>query len=250
MPVLETRIEGHGPALVLVHGFLGGAGMWEGQFAALKSKFRIIAPNLAGFGDSAHLQAPDRIEDHASIVLDCLSELGIETFQLLGHSMGGMVVQQMAAMAPDRISKLILYGTGPIGLLPDRFEPIETSRQRFIDEGLEATAKRIAATWFRLGEQGPGYDICVREGAKATMQSALSALTSWEHWNGAEALKDFKMPCRIIWGDKDRSYGWPQAEALWRGIPNAELAVVPGAAHNVHMEKPRLFNDILCDFLD
>lgn len=224
--------------------------MWDAQFAAFSDRRHCIAPNLAGFGDSAHLHSPDSIEVHAALVLHALDQLGIDRFALLGHSMGGMVVQQMAAMAPGRIEKLILYGTGPVGLLPDRFETIETSRQRLAQDGLEATARRIAATWFERGEAGEGYGTCVREGAKASMQAALAALSSWERWDGTGALSRFSMPALVIWGDGDRSYGWRQQSALWRGIPGCRLAVVPGCAHNVHMEKPAIFNAILADFLD
>lgn len=249
MDVLTCRSSGTGPTLVLVHGYFGGAGMWARQFSSFAGRFRCIAPNLAGFGDSAHLHAPDTIEGHAAQVLRTLDHLGVESFRLLGHSMGGMVVQQMAAMAPDRISKLVLYGTGPVGLLPNRFESIETSRQRLAADGLEATARRIAATWFEQGDKADGYAACVREGAKATLQAALASLSAWEKWNGTAALSNFTMPTLVVWGDGDKSYGWSQPESLWRGIPGCRLAVVPGCAHNVHMEKPRIFNAIVKDFL-
>jgi len=249
MDMLACRQEGNGKPLVLVHGYLGGAAMWDAQFAALSGGYRCIAPNLAGFGESGHLRSPETIEGHASQVLRTLDHLGIDRFHLLGHSMGGMVVQQMAAMAPGRIEKLILYGTGPVGLLPDRFETIETSRQRLAQDGLDATARRIAATWFERGEAGQGYATCVREGQKASMQAALAALSSWERWDGSGALAGFSMPALVIWGDGDRSYGWRQTAALWRTIPGCRLAVVPGCAHNVHMEKPTIFNAIVADFL-
>lgn len=246
---LVCRQAGQGPALVLVHGYLGSARHWDGQFPAFEGRFRCIAPNLAGFGDSAGLSAPDSIAGHAAQVLATLDALGVERFHLLGHSMGGMIVQQMAAMAPERIARLILYGTGPVGVLPDRFETIAQSRARITGEGLPATVRRIAATWFEAGEAAPGYAPCVAEGDRATRQAALASLTAWEGWDGTAALAGFGMPALVIWGDGDRSYGWAQPRALWRGIPGCRLAVVPGCAHAVHMEKPALFNAILGDFL-
>ena len=109
--------------------------------------------------------------------------------------------------------------------------------------------KRIATTWFRDGENAQGYQQCVELGMKASMQAALGSLDAWETWDGSDQLSHIKAPSLVIWGDGDRSYGWSQPEALWRGIPNCSLAVVPGCAHNVHMEKPGLFNAILEDFL-
>ena len=81
------------------------------------------------------------------------------------------------------------------------------------------------------------------------MQAALASLEAWESWDGTEQMKKIKAQTMVVWGDSDRSYGWSQPEALWRGISDCSLAVVPGCAHNVHMEKPKLFHAILDDFL-
>ncbi len=241
--------EGSGFPLVFVHGYLAGAEIWSQQLEFFKSRFEVLAPNLPGFGDSAHLTAPDTIVDFAKRVLDELRALGVERFHLLGHSMGGMIVQAMAAHSPERISSLVCYGTGPVGVLPDRFESIEMSRSRLKSEGLEKTVRRIAATWFRKGETAKGYAACVNLGLKASMQAALASLSAWETWDGRPGMAKIKADTLVVWGDRDRSYGWSQPEALWRGIANSSLAVVPGCAHNVHMEKSDLFNSIIGDFL-
>lgn len=249
MSGLVFERTGQGFPLVLVHGYLAGADIWKKQIEAFKEKFEVFAVNLPGFADSAHVDAPDTILGFAKIVLSELKALGVEKFHLLGHSMGGMIVQKMAAIEPERIDHLICYGTGPVGVMPDRFETIEQSRFRLENDGLEKTVKRIAATWFIKQENAHGYDLCVAMGKHASMQAALASLSAWETWNGKEDLQKIKARTLIIWGDKDRSYGWGQPEALWRGIEHSNLAVVPSCAHNVHMEKPDIFNDIVLDFL-
>ena len=241
--------EGEGFPLVLVHGYLAGSRIWLEQLAHFKNRFDVIVPNMPGLGLSAALRAPNTIIGFAEKILADLSSLGVKTFHLVGHSMGGMVVQTMAALAPERIKYLVCYGTGPVGVLPNRFETIDASRQRLVNDGLDKTVKRIAATWFRDGENAPGYQHCVELGLQASMQAALASLDAWETWDGTKQLKKIKASSLVVWGDSDRSYGWSQPEALWRGITNCSLAVVPGCAHNVHMEKPRLFNAILEDFL-
>lgn len=156
MPNLSFRRAGNGAALVLVHGYLGGSAMWAAQMARFSPFRDVICPDLAGFGDSAALTAPAGIEAHAQDVLALLDGLEVEKFDLLGHSMGGMIVPEMVRLAPDRVGKLVLYGTGPQGVLPDRFETIAQSRARLLQDGVAATARRIAATWFRHGGQaGP-----------------------------------------------------------------------------------------------
>lgn len=246
---LVYRRQGEGLPLVLVHGFLGGSEMWAGQMAALAASRDVICPDLAGFGDGADQDAPGTIGGHAERVLDLLDGLGIARFALLGHSMGGMVVQEMVRMAPDRIPELVLYGTGPQGVLPGRFETIDQTRARFLHEDFGATVERIAATWFIERERAAGFDLCRRLARKVNVQTALASLSAWEQWDGRAALPDIPARTLVLWGSHDRSYGWSQPEALWRGIPGADLAVVPGASHNVHLEKPALFNLLLRDFL-
>jgi 2-hydroxy-6-oxonona-2,4-dienedioate hydrolase len=70
-----------------------------------------------------------------------------------------------------------------------------------------------------------------------------------ESWSGVAALADIKSPTLVLWGDSDRAYLWPQPEQLWRSIKGAQLAVIPGCSHAVHLEKPHLFNATLRDFL-
>jgi pimeloyl-ACP methyl ester carboxylesterase len=249
MNELVFKTAGKGFPLVLVHGYLAGADIWQEQLEFFKDHFKVIVPNLPGFADSAQVTAPNSIIDIANLLLSELTNRGVDKFHLMGHSMGGMIVQAMAAIAPDRIDHLICYGTGPVGVLPDRFETIEQSRDRLNNDGLEKTVKRIAATWFLHREDAEGYDQCVKLGLQANMQAALASLTAWENWDGREELKNIRAKTLIIWGESDRSYNQSQPEALWHGIENSCLVVVSNCAHNVHMEKPIFFNAIVKDFL-
>lgn len=249
MQQLGYTREGQGAPLVLLHGYLGGSDMWRGQIEHFRSGFDVIAPDLPGFGKSSDLDPHDRITALSQHVLAFLADLDIERFTLLGHSMGGMIVQQMVADAPGRIEKLICYGTGPVGIMPGRFESINESRARLNRDGVGATARRIAATWFVDGERADGFAICEALGGKVSLQTALASLSAWEQWDGRPALAHIECDTLIVWGDRDRSYDWKQPEALWNGIPDSALSVVPGCAHNVHLEKPHLFNAIVEDFV-
>ncbi|MGX1096494.1 alpha/beta fold hydrolase [Amorphus sp. MBR-141] len=241
--------RGSGAPLVLVHGYLGGAGMWRREVERFSHRFDVIAPDLAGYGARAAEPSPDTIAGHARDIIARLDGLGIARFHLLGHSMGGMIAQEVAAHIPDRIDRLVLYGTGPRGVLPDRFEPIETSRRRLRADGVPDTARRIAATWFVDGEAAAAFPVCAALGRLVSEQTALAGLDAMETWDGRAGLARIAAPTLVLWGDRDRSYAWPQPEALWRGIAGASLAVVPGCAHNVHQEKPHLFEALVADFL-
>jgi len=249
MQHLAVARQGSGSPLVLVHGYFGGAGHWRGEMDALSDRYEVIAPALAGFGESAEITAPDTIAGNAELVWQALDAEGIDRIALLGHSMGGMVVQEMVAQQPARVKRLVLYGTGPVGLLPGRFETLDQSRARIKRDGLDATLRRVAATWFVEGEAAPGFQTCIEVGRLATEQAALAALRAWETWDGRANLPRITAPTLIIWGDRDRSYPRAQIDALLAGITDTRLALVEGCAHAVHLEAPAKFHAALRDFL-
>ena len=109
--------EGKGFPLVLVHGFLGSSKMWEPQIDFFKDRFRVITPDLPGFGKSNEVKSHNSIQSIANLLLNCLEEKKIDKFYLLGQSMGGMIVQEMAKKDGDKILKLVCYSTGSRGCL-------------------------------------------------------------------------------------------------------------------------------------
>jgi len=241
--------RGDKPLLVLVHGYLGGAAQWAGEIAALSDRFEVLAPALPGFGDAAGAAPASSIGDFAAHVLDQIDANGAERFVLLGHSMGGMIAQEMARRAPHRVARLVLYGTGPLGAMPDRFEPLDVSLDRLRREGVAQTAGRIAATWFVERDRAPGFALARDIAVRASTEAAIAALHAMADWDGRAALSRITAPTLILWGERDRSYRWPQVETLWTRLPDASLAVVPGACHAVHLEKPAIFRALLEDFI-
>ena len=235
--------------IVFVHGFMGGSRQWQAQQEAFNGDFQVVAVDLPGFGDNAHLTAPDNICGYSRWVLDEVSGRGIEKFHLIGHSMGGMVAQEMVSQAPERIDKLVLYGTGATGELPGRFETISTSRRRAQSDGAHATARRIAATWFLAGEDAAAYEACANIAERSSPQAILAGLDAMQGWSGTARLSGILAKTLVMWGDRDRTYPWSQIEELWQSIGDACLAVIPNCAHAAHLEKPDLFNWVLGDFL-
>ena len=235
--------------LVLVHGFMGGSAQWADQITALADRFDIIAVDLPGFGANARAPAIDTIGGFADWVIAHLRDRGVDHYHLMGHSMGGMIVQEMARRDAGRVDRLILYATGAIGVLPGRFETIAESKARAVADGSVATARRISATWFLDCAAAPGYEGCARIAEQASADAIQAGLDAMEAWSGQDALADIAAETLIIWGDRDRTYTWAQIGGLMKGVPRTQLSVVPGCAHAVHLEKPPVFNGILRDFL-
>lgn len=235
--------------VVFVHGFLGGSRQWQGQIDALSPGLPVVAVDLPGFGENAHLAALSSIGEFADWALNDLAARGLKRFHLVGHSMGGMVAQEIVAKSPELVDRLVLYGTGAVGVLPGRFETIDKSKHRASSEGAHATARRIAATWFLLREDAAAYEECAAIAQQSGLQAILAGLDVMQNWSGAEHLRDIPMKTLVIWGDNDRTYPWSQTKQLWQSIPGASLAVVPECAHAIHLEKPLLFNEIIKNFL-
>jgi 2-hydroxy-6-oxonona-2,4-dienedioate hydrolase len=129
---IYTDIIGEGYPLVLVHGYFGSSNMWCNQKKTFSKHFKVIAPSLPGYGESFRTKSLNNIKDMAKAVIKITKENNINKFHLMGHSMGGMIVQEIVKISPKIVDKLILFGTGSIGDIPGRFEPIDVSRERLM----------------------------------------------------------------------------------------------------------------------
>ena len=233
--------------IVFVHGFLGGSRQWAGQ-SGVFCETDDITVDLPGFGENCHLMELDSIAAYAKWVLDALKSREITLFHLVGHSMGGMVAQEIMVQSPERVESLVLYGTGSTGVLPGRFETISTSKRRACADGSQVTARRIAATWFLKTTEAKAYEDCAAIAEKSSLQAILAGLDAMQNWSGTDRLHDIRARTLVLWGDQDRTYPWSQTECLWRSIPGADLAVIPDCAHAAHLEQPMFFNSIIKGF--
>jgi len=240
---------GNGIPLVLVHGFLGSSEMWRLQIDFFKKDYRVIAPALPGFGKSNKVNSCNSIECMAKSILIALEKKKIKHFYLLGHSMGGMIVQEMVKLAGEKILKLICYGTGPRGNIPGRFETIDVSREKLKTNGLGDTAYRIAKTWFIEEDKSRYFYLCEEAGKETSIEAADNGLVAMKNWDGVKNLQNIKNETLIVWGNKDKAYNFNQVETLNDNIPNSNLKIIKGCSHNVHLEKPDEFNTIVSEFL-
>ncbi len=236
--------------LVLVHGYLGSSEMWNLQKDFLSKYFRIIAPALPGFGESYNIKSVDSINEMAKIIFHILDEKNIKDFHLMGHSMGGMIVQEMIKISEQRINKLICFATGSIGNIPGRFESLDKSIERLKKEGIKETVKRIPPKWFVEGSKAKYYYFCENAVKNVSEETSRNALNAMRNWNGYNNLKNIKNETLIIWGDKDVSYNFEQVDTLNKNISNSRIEIFKGCCHNIHLEQPQKFNETVKIFLE
>lgn len=247
--MLNYHRYGTGPAFIVQHGFLGGGGYFAPQMAALGHAFDVIAPDLPGFAGSCEQDSVTSIEALSAAQVGLLDQLGIDSFNLLGHSMGGMVALQTALDHPKRVEKLVLYATGSSGNLPGRFETFDETARKVEAGGVAAIAEAVTATWFAACENAPMYPFCLNCGAGTTTEAVKGALSAFKVWDVSDRLHELKMPVLVISGDRDRSYALNGIVQLAKSIGNAEMCLLPGGAHCVHLEQGDQFNAAITRFL-
>ena len=240
---------GKGFPFVFVHGYLGSSEMWNFQKEFFSKHYRVIIPALPGFGESHNVKSLDSINKMAREIIDLLDQKNIDNFNLIGHSMGGMIVQEITKLIGDRVNKLICFATGSIGEIPGRFETIDKTREKLKKDGIEVSFSRVPKKWFVKGDKDKNYYLCKNAVKDVSLETADNALLAMKNWSGKEDLKNIKNETLIIWGDKDTSYNFHQVEILNKNIKNSRLKIFKDCAHNVHLEQPDEFNNLVQKFL-
>ena len=240
---------GKGFPFVFVHGYLGSSKMWNFQKEFFSKHYRVIIPALPGFGESHNVKSLDSINKMAREIIDLLDQKNIDKFNLIGHSMGGMIVQEITKLIGDRVNKLICFATGSIGEIPGRFETIDETREKLKKDGIEVSFSRVPKKWFVKGDKDKNYFLCKNAIKDVSLEAADNALLAMKNWRGKEDLKNIKNETLIIWGDKDTSYNFDQVDTLKKNIKNSRLEIFKDCAHNVHLEQPDQFNNLVQKFI-
>ncbi len=240
---------GEGFPFVLVHGYLGSSEMWTFQKEFFSKDYRVITPALPGFGESHNVKSLDSINKMAKEIINVLDQKKIDKFNLIGHSMGGMIVQEITKLIGDRVKKLICFATGSIGDIPGRFETMDETREKLKKEGTQLSFSRVPLKWFVKGDKDKNYFLCENAVKNVSLEAADNALLAMKNWRGKENLKNIKNDTLIIWGDKDTSYNFDQVDTLNKNIKNSRLEIFKDCAHNVHLEQPDQFNNLVKEFI-
>lgn len=263
---VRVHTGGEGPALVFLHG-AGGLLPDDPFLAALARRHRVFAPVLPGYEDSEGADALHTMLDVTLWAFDVLDALGVERPLLVGHSMGGMIAAEMAAVAPREVARLALIAPAGLWLdahpIPDLFAtlPFELPALLFHDVGLGAQlltrgfdlgdaagatgtpAERFAALLQRFEDTAFLQRFLVDNARRLGMAGKL--LFPIPERGLAERLDRIRARTLLLWGEADRLIDPAYAEVFLREIPEAELVRVPEAGHMLPYEKPDAVIDAL-----
>jgi len=228
---------GKGEPLVFLHG--AGGVLGDDPFLnALAQKYHVYAPLTPGYGDSEECPEIRDMLDFTLHYWDVVDALGLKNPIIVGHSMGGMIAAEMAAIAPHDVSRLALICPGGLWLdthpIPDIFStlPYEYPALLFHDvkKGTELLTAGMALDdpeWLK------GFLITNAR----QMGMAGRILFPVPDRGLSSRLYRIKAKTILIWGDNDRLIVPAYAHAFKKGIPNSELVVIPEAGHMVTLEK-------------
>lgn len=238
-PKVEVQVltGGEGPDLLFLHG-AGGLVAEDPFLDALAARFRVHAPLLPGYGDSEECHEIRTMLDFTLHTHDVMSALGLVRPIVVGHSMGGMIAAEMAAVAPNDIERLALICPAGLWLdehpMPDIFAMVPHELPAVLFHDVEAGAAMMTA-----GADFSDLDFLQRFLVQNARQLGMAGkiLFPIPDRGLAERLYRIRARTLLIWGASDRLTPLPYAEAFRDGIAHSELVVIPEAGHMVPLEQ-------------
>jgi len=253
-------------ALLLIHGMAGSSETWRAVISQLSTKYRVVAPDLLGHGQSAKPRSDYSLGAFAVLLRDLLDELRISRATVIGQSLGGGVAMQFAYQHPDYCQRIVLISSGGLG--PD----VGWTLRLLSAPGAElilpviapppvVTAGNKLRSWFTAGgiqspraaEMWSAYSSLADA---QTRQAFLKTLRSVVDYRGqsVSALNRLHLtsdlPTMVIWGDQDRMIPIKHGYAVHDARPGCRLEVLAGVGHFPHVERPGHVVDLIDDFID
>ncbi|NNM73431.1 alpha/beta fold hydrolase [Enterovirga aerilata] len=239
--------------VVFLHGIGGGARLWSSQLESFAPRYRAIALDLPGYGGSQPL-AETGIRTYAEAVADFLRTLRLASPVLVGHSIGGMIVQTYMADRLGPIRAAVLAQTTPAfgGKDPRWAEEFVAARLGPLDRGetMPSLAPAIAASLLGEDPDPAAFALardCVAAVPEATWRASVMALVGFDK---REALGRISVPTLLIAGSKDQNAPAPTMAKMAERIPGAEYVCLDGIGHLAFAEAPEAFDGAVLDFLN
>lgn len=248
------------PPIILLHGLGDEADTWRHVIPFLLNDYRVIAPDLPGFGRSDKGKRKYSVPFFVDTLLELMDDLKIPRVSLVGHSTGAVIAHEFALEHPERTDRLILIS----GSLVSKQNQLSLGLLIFLLPGLgEWMYKRLRkdpvaayATlqpYYNHLDDLPAADrdflfqrVNERvwsDGQRRGFLSTLRNLAAWlpSQQKGLPArLAEWNVPTSVVWGENDRIVSIANAQALVEMLPNSRLVVVPGAGHNVQQENAQV----------
>lgn len=266
---LNVIVAGDGPVMLLVHGMAGSSKTWKHVLPALAQRFTVVAPDLLGHGESAKPRrgAEYSLGAHANVLRDVLHALGHDRATIVGQSLGGGLVMQLAYQFPERCERLVLVGSGGLGReVSVILRALTVPGAEYIFPIVCAPVVRDAcsrmASWlYRVGVRtAPSVEevwrsYCSLADAE-TRQAFFRTLRAVIDLGGQSVSATDRLyltsqvPSLIVWGAEDRLIPVSHGVAAHEAMPGSRLEIFAGAGHYPHCDDPERFIEVLVNFME
>ncbi|MEW1747995.1 alpha/beta fold hydrolase [Streptomyces angustmyceticus] len=247
--------EGSGEALLLVHGHPFNRSMWRPQTERFsRAGWRVIAPDLRGYGDSAVVPGTTPLATFARDLVDLLDHLGIERCVLGGLSMGGQIAMECYRLFPERIRGLVFADTFASAETADGRTARYAMAERLLREGMDGYAHEVLAKMISPATIASRPDVAAHvlrmmtttppEGAAAALRGRA------ERPDYTGLLSHIAVPALVVVGADDAYTPVGDALDIHERVPDSRLTVIEQAAHMPNLEQSDAFNAALGAFLD
>jgi 3-oxoadipate enol-lactonase len=238
--------------LVFLHGIGGAARAWRDQLNAFGDRYRAIAWDMPGYGGSAPL-ATVSIASLADALQDFLGQIGAIKPVLVGHSIGGMIVQQWLVKYPTAAAAVVLAQTSPaFGKADgDWQKSFIDARLGPLDRGETMVSLAPGLVKDLVGEDPDASGLalardCMASVPEASYRASMLALLGFDQ---RQTLKNIKVPTLVLAGSKDKNAPASMMAKMASFIPSAHYVELEGVGHLVNLERPAAFNATLDQFL-
>jgi pimeloyl-ACP methyl ester carboxylesterase len=239
---------GSGEPLVYLHGEAGPR--WSRFHDLLASRYTVLAPTIVGYGDST---GSDRLQDVHDLIywaLDLLDALDLRSQPLIGYGLGGMLAAELAAVQPERVTRLVLMNAFGLWLSDhptlDYFAATPAELSLALYHSQESPAARAAA---QSPKEGDAYIAFMIERARS-MATAAKYLWPLPNRGLDRRLHRIAAPTLVLWGESDGVVSPAYGKAFRDRLPDATLEIVSGAAHLPHEEQPDKTAELTLQFLE
>lgn len=240
-------------AVFLLHGVGGGKQAWAHNQPVLSAAgFRTVAWDMPGYGDSSAI-SPCTNALLANALKKLIVHIGARRNVLLGHSMGGMVAQELAALHPSLVHGLVLYSTSPAFGKPDGAWQQQFLESRFapLDQGLgmDGLARKIVPAMFAPDAAPARLAQAAALMGRVPADSYRAALSAIVSFNRLAELASIRVPTLCLAGELDLNAPPAVVEKMASRITGAQYACLPAVGHIANIEQPALFNSAVLAFL-
>jgi 3-oxoadipate enol-lactonase len=252
---INYLVSGEDDAIVLIHGHPFDHTMWQPQIDAFSVKYRVIVPDLRGYGKSTlPATGATRFEDYATDILLLLDKLGIDSFHVAGLSMGGQLAMETYRQAPSRVKALILADTFASPDTPEAKKARNEGADRMEREGMNGYANESIHKMIKAEHVTTMPDVAAHVMRMMTSTSPKAAATAMRARSAridylSEVLPQIKAPVLVVVGRQDEFTPVAKAEEMHAALPDSQLVIIEDAGHMPNLEHAVEFNEIALEFL-